>query len=143
MKVHYSSKTDLWATPQDFFDKLNAQYQFTIDVCALPENAKCDHFYTPEIDGLKQTWVGRCWMNPPYGREIGNWMKKAYQSSLEGATVVCLVPARTDTHWWHEYAMKAEIKFIRGRLKFGNSNNSAPFPSAIVVFNPIQKHATA
>jgi len=143
MKVHYSSKTDLWATPQDFFDKLNAQYQFTLDVCALPENAKCDHFYTPEIDGLKQTWVGRCWMNPPYGREIGNWMKKAYQSSLEGATVVCLVPARTDTHWWHEYAMKAEIKFIRGRLKFGNSNNSAPFPSAIVVFNPIQKHATA
>ena len=74
-------------------------------------------------------------MNPPYGREIGAWMKKAYESSLQGAMVVCLVPARTDTKWWHDYAIKGEIEFIRGRLKFGKSKNSAPFPSAVVVFN--------
>jgi len=129
-----SSLTDVWETPQDLFDKLNQQYSFETDVCALPENAKCETYFTPEVDGLSQDWTGVCWMNPPYGREIGNWMKKAYESSLAGATVVCLVPARTDTAWWHDYAMNGEIEFIRGRLKFGNSKNSAPFPSAIVVF---------
>lgn len=134
MSVHFSSNTDLWATPQDFFDELNKIYQFDIDVCALPTNAKCKVYFTPEQDGLAQPWVGMCWMNPPYGREIIKWMKKAYESSLEGATVVCLVPARTDTKWWHEYAMKGDIEFIRGRLKFGGSKNSAPFPSAIVIF---------
>jgi hypothetical protein len=86
------------------------------------------------MDGLQQKWKGVCWMNPPYGKEIKKWMKKAYESSLEGATVVCLVPSRTDTKWWHEYAMKGEIEFIKGRLKFGGSKNSAPFPSAVVVF---------
>ena len=129
-----SSNTDIWETPQDLFDKLNKLWQFDIDVCALPENAKCEKYFTPDIDGLKQEWTGTCWMNPPYGREIGKWMKKAYESSKKGATVVCLVPARTDTAWWHDYAMNGEIEFIRGRLKFGNSKNSAPFPSAIVVF---------
>ena len=129
-----SSLTDVWETPQDLFDKLNQQYSFETDVCALPENAKCETYFTPEVDGLSQDWTGVCWMNPPYGREIGRWMKKAYESSLAGATVVCLVPARTDTAWWHDYAMNGEIEFIRGRLKFGNSKNSAPFPSAIVVF---------
>jgi len=129
-----SSLTDVWETPQDLFDKLNQQYSFETDVCALPENAKCETYFTPEVDGLSQDWTGVCWMNPPYGREIGNWMKKAYESSLAGATVVCLVPARTDTAWWHDYAMNGDIEFIRGRLKFGNSKNSAPFPSAIVVF---------
>ena len=84
--------------------------------------------------GYRTEWRGVCWMNPPYGRTIGNWMKKAYESSLEGATVVCLVPARTDTGWWHNYAMKGDIEFIKGRLKFGGSKNSAPFPSAVVVF---------
>lgn len=137
MSVHFSSKTDLWATPQDFFDKLNAEFGFETDVCALPENAKCPVFYTPEIDGLKQTWGGVCWMNPPYGREIGKWMQKAYESSLSGATVVCLVPARTDTKWFHDFAMMGEIRFIKGRLKFGGSKNSAPFPSAIVIFRGV------
>ena len=132
--VHFSSKSDLWSTPDDLFADLDHQFNFNTDVCAIPENAKCEHFYTPEINGLIQNWIGTCWMNPPYGREIIYWMKKAYKSSLKGATVVCLVPARTDTKWWHEYAMKGEIKFLRGRLKFGGHKNSAPFPSAIVIF---------
>ena len=129
-----SSNSDRWETPQKLFDELNQKYNFEIDVCALPENAKCENYFSPEVDGLKQDWTGVCWMNPPYGREIGKWMKKALESSRNGATVVCLVPARTDTAWWHDYAMNGEIEFIRGRLKFGNSKNSAPFPSAIVVF---------
>jgi phage N-6-adenine-methyltransferase len=135
MSVHFSSKTDLWATPQDFFERLNGRFNFELDVCALPENAKCEKFYSPEQDGLKQQWSGVCWMNPPYGREIGAWMKKAYESSLQGATVVCLVPSRTDTAWWHNYAVKGEIEFIKGRLKFGGNKNPAPFPSAVVVFS--------
>lgn len=135
MSVHFSSKTDMWATPQAFFDKYDEKFNFELDVCANAENAKCKHYFTEEEDGLAQEWTGVCWMNPPYGREIIHWMKKAYESSLEGATVVCLVPARTDTKWWHEYAMKGDIEFIRGRLKFGNAKNSAPFPSAVVVFH--------
>ncbi len=134
MNIHFSSKTDLWETPQSFFDQLNAEFKFDCDVCALPENAKCEHYFTPEQDGLMQDWVGVCYMNPPYGKMIGKWMHKAYESSLQGATVVCLVPARTDTSWWHEYALKGEIRFLRGRLKFGKSSNSAPFPSAVVIF---------
>ena len=134
MNVHFSSKTDLWYTPQDFFKKYDDVYKFETDVCATDDNAKCAKYYTEEMDGLSQEWRGVCWMNPPYGRTIGKWMKKAYESSLEGATVVCLVPARTDTNWWHDYAMKGDIEFIKGRLKFGGSKNSAPFPSAVVVF---------
>lgn len=106
------------------------------DVCATKVNAKCEKYYTKKEDGLSQQWHGNCWMNPPYGREIGKWMKKALEASKEGALVACLVPARTDTAWWHEYAMKGEIRFIRGRLKFGGSQNSAPFPSAVVIFRP-------
>jgi phage N-6-adenine-methyltransferase len=123
--VHFSSKTDLWATPQEFFDKYNALYGFNLDVCANQNNAKCSNFFSIEDNGLEQEWRGSCWMNPPYGREIIHWMRKAYESSLCGATVVCLVPARTDTKWWHEYAMKGDIEFIKGRLKFGNSKNNA------------------
>lgn len=135
MDVHFSSKTDDWATPQDFFDKVAERFPFTLDVCATPENAKCEQFFTKEHDGLQQKWEGVCWMNPPYGREIGHWVHKAYASSwINGATVVCLVPARTDTKWWHDYCLKGEIEFIKGRLKFGGSKNSAPFPSALVVF---------
>ena len=134
MKVHFSSKTDMWATPQDFYDKYNKIYNFNTDVCASIENAKCNHFYTKEDDGLKQEWTGVCWMNPPYGREIKKWVKKAYEESLKGTTVVCLLPARTDTAWWHDYAQYGIVTFIRGRLKFGGSKNSAPFPSALVVF---------
>jgi phage N-6-adenine-methyltransferase len=130
----FTSKTDMWETPQFVFNALDLVFNFTLDVCATPDNAKCERYFAPEIDGLQQKWDGVCWMNPPYGREIGKWIKKAYEESLEGATVVCLLPSRTDTKWWHDYCMKGEIHFIRGRLKFGNSKNSAPFPSAIVVF---------
>jgi phage N-6-adenine-methyltransferase len=129
-----TSKTDLWTTPQETFDALNAEFGFTVDVCALPENAKCPRFFTPEMDGLAQKWNGTCWMNPPYGRAIKAWMRKAYESSLNGATVVCLVPARTDTAWWHDYAMHGELRFLRGRLRFGEAQNNAPFSSVIVVF---------
>lgn len=134
MKVHYMSKTDLWETPQDLFDKLSDEFHFDVDVCASWNNRKCHQYFTYLDDGLKQKWEGVCWMNPPYGRQIGKWLKKAYESSLNGAVVVCLVPARTDTSWWHDYCMKGEIRFIKGRLKFGGQKNSAPFPSAIVIF---------
>ena len=136
----FSSKNTTWETPQWLFNQLDKEFNFELDVCATDDNAKCSKYFTPQENGLKQKWEGICWMNPPYGREIGAWVKKAYESSLEGATVVCLLPARTDTKWWHEYCMKAsEIRFIKGRLKFGNSKNSAPFPSAIVVFSNTQK----
>ena len=133
----FSSNDMTWETPQWLFNKLDKEFNFTLDVCALPETAKCKNYYTPQIDGLKQDWEDNiCWMNPPYGREIGVWIEKAYNESLKGATVVCLIPSRTDTKYWHDYCMKAsEIRFIKGRLKFGNSKNSAPFPSAIVIFN--------
>ena len=132
--VMFSSETDLWSTPQDTFDKLNSEFGFQVDVCATKDNAKCKLFYTLEDDGLSKEWKGVCWMNPPYGRQIGKWIQKAYESSINGATVVCLLPSRTDTKWFHDYCMKGEIRFIKGRLKFGGSKNSAPFPSMIVVF---------
>lgn len=141
MSVHFSSATDLWSTPQDFFDKQNAIHGFTLDVCATADNAKCARYFTEADDGLAQPWHGVCWMNPPYGRTISLWMRKAYESHLTGATVVCLVPSRTDTRWWHDYAMKGQIEFIRGRLKFGDAKNSAPFPSALVVFSKGNKNA--
>ena len=135
LAVHFSSATDLWATPQDLYDKYHARYSFELDVCATAQNAKCARYFTVADDGLAQEWRGRCWMNPPYGREIGAWMAKAWRSSEAGALVVCLVPARTDTAWWHDFASKGEIEFLRGRLKFGGHKNSAPFPSAVVVFD--------
>ena len=134
MSVHFSSESDDWATPQELFDELNKVHHFTLDVCASESNAKCENYFTKETNGLEQDWNGVCWMNPPYGREIGLWMKKAYETSFKNSKVVCLVPARTDTAWGHDYAMKGEITFLRGRLKFGDHKNSAPFPSAIVVF---------
>ena len=131
----FSSNTDMWATPQDFFDVINKEFNFTVDVCATAENTKCGLFFTPEQDGLKQKWEGICYMNPPYGRSIGKWIQKAYNSSKEGAVVVGLLPARTDTKWFHEYIYnKAEIRFIKGRLKFGGCKNSAPFPSMVVIW---------
>ena len=132
--IMYSSQSCEWETPLLFFKVLDERYHFTLDVCATPQNAKCAAYYTKEQNGLTKEWRGRCWMNPPYGREIGTWVKKAYESSCKEALVVCLLPARTDTAWWHDYCMKGTITFIRGRLKFGGSMNSAPFPSAVVVF---------
>ena len=137
MDVHYSSKTNEWSTPQAFFDELNKEFNFTLDPCATSENAKCNKYFTVEDDGLKQDWSNDVvFMNPPYGREIKYWVQKAYEESLKGATVVCLIPARTDTAYWHDYIFgKADdIRFLRGRLKFGDSKNPAPFPSAIIIY---------
>lgn len=131
-RVHFSSATDLWETPQKFFDDLNREFNFETDVCALPENAKCEKYFTPEQDGLKQEWTGVCWCNPPYGRQIGKWVEKAAKSN---ATVVMLVPARTDTAWFHDWILPfAEVRFVRGRLKFGGAKNGAPFPSMVVIY---------
>lgn len=133
--VAFSSATDEWATPWQTFRELEYLYgPFDLDVCATQDNAKCKRYFTREDDGLAQPWTGRCWMNPPYGAETGRWMAKALDESLRGCVVVCLVAARTDTAWWHDYAMKGTVTFIRGRIKFGDSESGAPFPSAVVVF---------
>ena len=136
--VMFSSATDNWSTPQDFFDKLNDEFHFTLDVCADENNHKCEHYYTKEIDGLSHPWIGTIWCNPPYGRKIGEWVRRGYISAQIGsATVVMLLPARTDTRWFHEYIYNkpnTEIRFIKGRLKFGGCKNSAPFPSMVVIF---------
>jgi phage N-6-adenine-methyltransferase len=137
MSVHFSSKTAEWETPQAFFDKVNAVHgPLVLDVCANVGNAKCPRFYTRAEDGLVQPWNGVCWMNPPYGREIGKWVRKAAESAGGGTKVVCLLPARTDTKWFHDYVLPyGKVEFIRGRLKFGGGANSAPFPSMLVVFD--------
>ena len=130
-----SDKMD-WETPDLLYQKLDAIYHFTVDVCASAHNAKHTNYWTEQDNALSLSWTGhRCWMNPPYGRSIGTWMKKAHQEVHFAQCVVCLVPARTDTAWWFDYARYGYITFLRGRLKFGNATNSAPFPSAIVVFD--------
>jgi len=133
-KIHFSKATDEWATPQKTFDELHKEFNFTLDPCCTHESAKTIRHFTMEDDGLSQNWQrNSVFMNPPYSA-CKIWMEKAYKSSLEGATVVCLVPSRTDTKWWHEWAARGEVRFIKGRLKFGDSKNSAPFPSAIIIF---------
>jgi phage N-6-adenine-methyltransferase len=142
IKTMFSSKTDLWATPRDFFDRLNDEFRFTLDPCTNGTNAKCPKFYTEKENGLVQDWSGeRVFMNPPYGRVIGDWIRKAYEEGTkENTIVVALIPARTDTKYWHDYVMKAdEIRFVKGRLKFGDSKNAAPFPSAVVVFRKTKR----
>jgi phage N-6-adenine-methyltransferase len=135
--VHFMSEKMDWATPLDVFDPLNREFAFTLDVCATAENTKCAVFLTPEMDGLKSEWTGVCWMNPPYGREIGKWVEKARREAQSGrATVVCLLPARTDTKWWQDNVIPlGEIRFLRGRICFVGAKASAPFPSAIVIFH--------
>jgi phage N-6-adenine-methyltransferase len=133
----FSSKTDQWSTPQDFFDAQDAIHHFTLDVCADATNHKCDLYFTKEDDGLAQPWSGICWMNPPYGRTIGQWVEKAHRETETGNAkkVVCLLPARTDTRYFHDYCLPyGRITFLKGRLKFGDATNSAPFPSMVVVF---------
>ena len=135
-RVIFSHKSDEWATPQGIYDSLNAEFSFNLDSCATEENAKCDVYFTKEQDGLAQNWGGRTvFCNPPYSK-ISQWVKKAYEEAQKKNTVVVLlIPARTDTRWFHNYIYyKSEIRFIRGRLKFGDSKNSAPFPSMVVVY---------
>ena len=134
MAVMSSSESPEWATPQDFFDELDAEFAFGVDVCANASNAKCERYFSPVEDGLAQEWRGVCWMNSPYGDEIAVWVRKARESAEAGAVVVCLVPARVDTAWWWDNCWQAEIRFVRGRLRFGAGDVGAPFPSAVVVF---------
>lgn len=137
-----SSKNMCWCTPQDFFDKLDAEFHFVLDPAATDKTAKCPVYYTPETDGLSQSWNvgGAVFCNPPYGRQIGQWVAKAYTEHIHGGeTIVLLIPARTDTSYFHDYIYgKAEIRFIRGRLRFtdedGNAADPAPFPSMVVVY---------
>lgn len=135
-EVMFSSKSDEWSTPQDVFDQLNAEFHFNLDPCATEENRKCSIFFRQIDDGLSKNWGGyNVFVNPPYS-QIKQWVKKAWQESLKpNTTVVMLIPARTDTKYFHDYIYhRSEIRFIKGRLKFGNSKNSAPFPSMIVIF---------
>ena len=161
MDIHYSSESNEWETPIDFYDKLDKEFGFTLDPCSSEKNHKCDNYYTIRENGLKQDWSNDVvFMNPPYGREIKHWIEKAYRESLLGAVVVCLIPARTDTSYWHDYIFPFayDIRFVRGRIKFGkteelnyreqlnifgikekkpinfDSGLPAPFPSAIVIF---------
>lgn len=147
LKIHTSCKSAEWETPIDFFNIYHERFGFEIDVCATHDNALLPKYWTKEDDALKKDWENMvCWMNPPYGREISKFVKKAWEESQKGATVVCLVPSRTDTGWWHDYAMNGKIEFIKGRLKFinrtfptwredGNFKKSpACFPSAIIIF---------
>lgn len=144
-KVLLSSKKMDWSTPIHFFNQLNQEFHFKLDAAATDKSAKCDKYFTPEMNGLLQSWDvnGAVFVNPPYGREIGQWVRKAYEESQKGITVVMLIPARTDTKYFHDYIYgKAEIRFIRGRLKFlddsGNETNPAPFPSMLVIYRKIE-----
>ncbi|WP_278538697.1 DNA N-6-adenine-methyltransferase [Fusobacterium varium] len=131
-----SEKMD-WTTPKEFFKQLDDEFHFTLDPASTHENALCEKHYTTEEDGLKQDWEGEIvYCNPPYGREVKYWVKKCYEESLKpNTTVVLLIFARTDTKYFYDYIYKkAELRFIKGRLKFGNCKNSAPFPSMVVIF---------
>jgi len=131
-----SSNSGEWETPQDLFNKLNVKWGFTLDPCATDQNAKCEKYFTKKEDGLSQDWTGETvFMNPPYGRQVAKWVKKAFLEWWKHrVTCVCLLPARTDTNWFHAWCTKGKIEFIRGRLRFSNAKNSAPFPSMVVVF---------
>ena len=136
-----TSSSAEWATPQDFFDRLDAEFHFTLDPCSTDENAKCEKHYTKEQDGLAQDWTGETvYCNPPYGREMPKWIKKCYEHSIGGGTAVMLIPARTDTKAFHDYIYgKSEIRFICGRLHFNGSKWNAPFPSMVVIFKPHER----
>ena len=134
--VLFSSKSNEWETPLDFFQELDREFHFTLDPCCTHENAKCAKHYTIQENGLAQDWHGETvYCNPPYGRDLPKWIEKCARSANSETTVVMLIPARTDTKAFHEYIYKkAEIRFIKGRLKFGKAKNSAPFPSMLVIY---------
>lgn len=137
-ELMFSSKKDNWSTPDDFYEMLNSEFEFTLDPCADDDNHKCNKYFTIFDDGLKQDWGGNnVFCNPPYGKDIKKWVKKCHEESKKPNTnIVMLIPARTDTSYFHEYIYNkaSEIRFLKGRLKFGNSKNSAHFPSMIVIF---------
>lgn len=136
-KALFSSEVQSWETPTWFFNALNAEFNFTVDVAASMENRKVDKFFSIQQDAFRLLWTGVAYCNPPYGKEIGRWLAKAKSSAYHlGSTVVCLVPARTDTNWWFDNARFGEVRFLKGRLKFKGAPTSAPFPSALIVFRP-------
>lgn len=132
--VLFSSKSEEWETPDYVFRALDRKYHFTLDPCSSDLNHKTDVYFTKEQNGLLQSWGGHVvFCNPPYGRDVGKWVQKAFYENRKGVTVVLLLPARVDTKWFHEYIyLYHDVTFIRGRLKFGGSKNNAPFPSMIV-----------
>lgn len=133
-----SSSSNEWGTPQKLFRMLDSEFHFTLDPCSTDANHKTDKYYTKYDDGLSQDWSGeRVFMNPPYGRQTSVWIEKAYKESLRGAVVVCLIVARTDTSYWHDIIFKhaAQIRFLRGKIKFDGAKWNAPFASAIVIFD--------
>lgn len=131
----FAAKSTEYETPQDLFDRLDAEFHFTCDVASSDSNAKCQHHYTVEHDGLRQRWEGVCWCNPPYGREMPKWIRKARREAENGnATTVMLIPARTNTGWWHDDCLMGEVRFVRGRPRFNGGKHGLPFPLAIVIF---------
>ena len=144
-KSLFSSDRMDWETPNELFNQWNSKFNFTLDVCALPKNAKCQSFFTPEEDGLTKDWSGeRCWMNPPYGKDIVKWVKKASEEAKKGSLIVALLPARTDTAWFHKYVLPyADLVFLRGRVRFVGESSSAPFPSIIAQYIPNTDIATS
>lgn len=136
IKNKFQSKNQEWETPDDIFLPLHREFNFTLDVAANEVNHKCAHYFTPEIDGIGQDWSNNiCWMNPPYN-ETSRWVKKAFDESKRGATVVCFIQARTNTNWWHDYCMKGEVRFIKGRPKFKGCKHGLPQPLALIIFRP-------
>jgi phage N-6-adenine-methyltransferase len=139
-KTMFSSKKQDYGTPKQLFDELDKEFHFNLDVCANEINHKCDNYFTEEINGLKQEWNGTCWMNPPYD-SCYEWIEKAYIESLKGSTIVALIPARTDTKYYHKFIKNAsEVRFLDGRVKFEGAEGTAPFPSMVVVFEDNNKH---
>lgn len=134
LEKQFESATVEWPTPDTLWKPLNDEFGFTLDVCATPENAKCARYFTKAQDGLAQEWQGVCWMNPPYGREMVGWLKRAEAEKANGVTTVALIPSRTNTGWWHDVVMKNEVRFVRGRPKFGNADQGLPWPLAVIIF---------
>jgi len=141
-KTKFESHKQEWETPAGLFDRLNREFGFTLDLAADATNAKCSAYYTVKNDALKLPWHGVCWLNPPYGAKqhrLSDWVRKAFREAQTkaGCTVAMLIPARTNTRWWHDYCMRAaEIRFINGRPKFGDAKHGLPQPLALIVFRP-------
>lgn len=136
LKVYHRSQRDDWGTPREVFAPLNAEFGFTLDAAASASNALCEQYYTILDNALVQPWTGIVFLNPPYGHGVQAWIRKAWESAQEGATVVCLVKATPDTVWWHTYTQYAEVRLLKGRIKFVGAEHAAPFPSALVIFRP-------
>ncbi len=133
----FISNTVEWETPPNLFNPLNDEFGFTLDVAATIENAKCEKFWTIQDDGLKMPWNGTCWLNPPYGRDVPKWLERALTESYHGTIIVALVPARTNTKWFHDLCLKvAEVRFVCGRPKFGDSDHGLPLPLAVIIYRP-------